>query len=165
MGISGADTDAGAPRPRSRRLRIALRVVALLVVDRGDVATSGWAWALAAPAILGAWAIGFFAHVAIGALSLWMHQSIKVVDLWYAGFFVLSGYVIPIAVFPAWLQPVPHWLPFEYVHGFPIELMTGALSFDEALRRFAAQWTWVAFGALAAVLWHRGLRRYGAYGG
>ncbi|MCA9660030.1 MAG: phytochelatin synthase [Myxococcales bacterium] len=32
MGISGADTDAGAPRPRSRRLRIALRVVALLVV-------------------------------------------------------------------------------------------------------------------------------------
>ncbi|MCA9604053.1 MAG: ABC-2 family transporter protein [Myxococcales bacterium] len=159
-------TESLASIPLRSILAFPVAVVALLVVDRGDVATSGWAWALAAPAILGAWAIGFFAHVAIGALSLWMHQSIKVVDLWYAGFFVLSGYVIPIAVFPAWLQPVPHWLPFEYVHGFPIELMTGALSFDEALRRFAAQWTWVAFlGALAAVLWHRGLRRYGAYGG
>lgn len=159
-------TESLASIPLRSVLAIPAALVAIAVVDPEHVARAPWAWALMLPALLGAWAIGFFAHVAIGALSLWMHQSIKIVDLWYAGFFVLSGYVIPIAVFPDWLRPIPRWLPFEYVHGFPIELATGALGAARALERLGAQWCWVAIlGAIAAILWNRGMRHYGAFGG
>lgn len=159
-------TESLASVPLRSVLALPVAIVAIALADPTHVARDPLHWAMVLPAVLGAWAIGFFAHVAIGALSLWMHQSIKVVDLWYAGFFVLSGYLIPIAVFPAWLQPLPRWLPFEYVHGFPIDLLTGAMSPARALERLGAQWTWVAIlGLLALGLWHRGLRRYGAFGG
>lgn len=139
---------------------------AFLVTGGAHVARGAELWALVPFAFAGAWSITFFAHVLMGAFSLWMHQSIKVVDLWMAGFFVFSGYLVPIELFPPLLRELPRWLPFVYQLGFPVELLTGALSVDDALRALAAQWTWVAiFAALAAIAWRRGLRRYGAYGG
>ncbi len=138
-----------------------------LVVTAGEHVAEGAAlWAMVPVAFVGAWAITFLAHVIVGALSLWMHQSIKLMDLWSAGFFVFSGYLVPIALFPDWLRGAPHWMPFEYQLGFPVELLTGALDFDAALRMLGAQWTWVVvLAVVAAIVWKRGLVRYGAYGG
>ncbi len=137
-----------------------------LVVTGGEHLAHGALWILVPFALAGAWAITFLAHVIMGSLSLWMHQSIKILDLWTAGFFVLSGYLVPIELFPPFARGLPHWTPFVYQLGFPVNLLIGKLDMDAALHALAAQWTWVAIlGALAALLWNRGLRRYGAYGG
>lgn len=159
-------TESLASIPLRAALAFPAAAILLALTGADQLASDAWLWFMVLPSILGAWAIAFFAHAAIGALSLWMHQSIKVVELWSAGFFVFSGYLIPIALFPAWLRPTPHWLPFEYMHGFPIELLTDALSVERAAQMLAAQWTWVAIlGVITVILWQRGLRRYGAFGG
>ncbi len=139
---------------------------AFLITGGEHVARELALWLMVPLALLGAWMITFFAHVTVGALSMWMHQSIKLMDLWSAGFFVFSGYLVPLALFPEWLRAFPAWMPFAYQLGFPVELLTGALSPSEAVHALGAQWAWVALlGALAAIVWNRGLRRYGAYGG
>jgi len=159
-------TESLASIPVRSLLALPVAVLALALTQAGHLARHPLLWVMAPLAILGAWAIGFFAHVAIGALSLWMHQSIKVVEVWSAGFFIFSGYLVPVALFPSWLRSTPDWLPFQYQHGFPIDLVTGALSVEQAAHALGAQWLWVAIlASLAMLLWGRGIKRYGAYGG
>ena len=150
------------------RAAIALPVAVLAFVLTGGayVADDALSWALLPLALLGAWLITFAAHVIVGALSLWLHQSIKVMDVWTMGFFIFSGYLVPIDLFPSWARAVPDWLPFQYQLGFVVELLTGALSREDTLRMLGAQYIWVALlGTLAYVVWKRGIRRYGAFGG
>lgn len=159
-------TENVASIPIRASLALPVGLIAFVVTGGAYVVRDAASWAMVPLALVGAWAISFLAHVAVGALSLWMHQSIKVIDVWTAGFFVFSGYLVPIDLFPWWLRDVPDWLPFQYQLGFPVELLTGSLEEGEALRMLGAQWLWVALMlAVATVLWRRGLRRYGAYGG
>lgn len=139
---------------------------ALLLTQGEHVARDALLWAMVPFALLGAWLITFLAQVIVGALSMWMHQSIKLMDVWNAGFFVFSGYLVPLALFPDWLRELPHWMPFAYQLSFPVELLTGALSPRAALSALAAQWSWaLGLFALAVFVWRRGIRRYGAFGG
>ncbi len=150
------------------RAMIALPVgITALIVTGGSHVPEGWAeWLMMPLALIGAWSIAVFAHVLMGSLSLFMHQSIKLLDLWMAGFFVLSGYLVPIELFPEAVRDIPHWLPFEYQLGFPVNLLTGELSSEEAMAALGAQWSWVAIlGSVALFTWNRGIRRYGAFGG
>jgi ABC-2 type transport system permease protein len=117
-------------------------------------------------AIVGAWLISFSANLIFGALSLFTQSSIKLMDVWIAGYFVMSGYLVPLSLFPAIVRNAPYWMPFRYLLGFPVELWSGALSMHEALMQLAAQWTWVVLlGALAALTWNRGLKRFSAVSG
>jgi len=159
-------TENLASIPLRAVIALPVGLAALLLTGGAHVAREAWAWVMVPLALIGAWGITFSAHVIVGALSLWMHQSIKAMDLWSAGFFVFSGYLVPVAVFPDWLRWIPPFLPFVYQLGFPVDLLTGALRFEEAWPQLAAQWAWVAvLVTTAAVLWRRGLRRYGAFGG
>jgi ABC-2 type transport system permease protein len=140
--------------------------VTALLLTGGDHVGSPLAWCIAPFAFVGAWAITFLANVIVGTLAMWMHQSIKLLDVWNAGFFVLSGYLIPVALFPEMIRGLPRWLPFPYQLSYPVELITGALTIEEALRQLAVQWAWVIVLAfIATIVWQRGLRRYGAFGG
>ena len=127
-----------------------------------DLAT----WLLWLLAITGAWAIGFLASFSIGCLAFQIESSLKVMDVWLVLFWVLSGYLVPIELFPAPARAVLDWLPFRYQIGLPVEILTSAHDTATALALLARQWAWVAtFGALAMILWRAGLRRYAAYGG
>ena len=150
------------------RLVVALPVAILMLVSVGstEVTTDPVLLAMVPVAIAGAWLITFLAHVSVGSLSFWTHSSIRAMDAWTAGFMVLSGYLVPIALFPELARELPAWLPFRYQLGFPVELLTRGLDREAALWGLAAQWTWaLVLGAIATVLWRRGLRRYGAFGG
>jgi ABC-2 type transport system permease protein len=110
--------------------------------------------------------VSFFANISIGALAMFMESSIKIMDVWLAAFFVFSGYLFPIDLFPPWLRTASDWLPFRSIIGLPVELATGAVDVSRALPLLARQFGW-AFGfmALAFSLWHRGVKRYQAFGG
>lgn len=141
--------------------------VGALIVTSGERLTHDPAMiAIFVAALAGAWAITFLAHVAVGTLSLWTQSSIRVMDVWTAGFFVLSGYLVPIALFPEAVRWLPDWLPFRYQLGFPVEVLTRELELRTALAMLARQWAFVAaLGVLCAALWTRGLRRFQAFGG
>lgn len=150
------------------RLAVAgpIALAALVITSSSHLTRSPAMLAIVVVSLVGAWAITFLAHIAVGTLSLWTQSSIKVMDVWTAGFFVFSGYLVPIAVFPEAIRWLPAWLPFRYQLGFPVEALTNRLSLSEALGMLAWQWGYVAgLAVICVVLWKRGLARFQAYGG
>lgn len=150
------------------RLIVALPVagIALAVVGSEHVTSDWLLWAIWPLSVIGAFLITFLVHVAIGCLSLYMESSLKVLDVWFALYLVLSGYLIPVALFPPWLRTINELLPFRYVIGYPVELITAHHDRAMALQMLGRQWVWVLIaGLIATLLWKRGLRRFAAYGG
>ena len=106
------------------------------------------------------------ANVAIGSLSFFIDSSIKIMDVWLAAFFVFSGYLFPLELFPEWLRIAAQWLPFRYQIGLPVELMTGQLTVEAALPLLARQYTWAGLMVVASLLlWRSGIKRFQAFGG
>ncbi|MGE0786561.1 MAG: ABC transporter permease [Sandaracinaceae bacterium] len=152
--------------PLRAAIAVPVALIGFFVTSGAHLADDPVTLAVLPFALLGAWSITFFVHVIVGAASLWMHQSIKLMDLWFAGFMVLSGYLVPVELFPDAVRGLPAWLPFVYQLGFPVNVLTGALEPGDAVHQLGAQWAWVAILASAAlVTWHRGIARYEAYGG
>lgn len=121
--------------------------------------------ALIPVSIFGAWCISFAASAAIGSLGMLLERSLALWEMWLAGFAVLSGYLVPQAMFPPWVQAIAEWLPFRYMLGFPVEMMIGMADRAMVLRGLAIQWGMVALLALfAAAAWRAGLRRFEAFG-
>jgi ABC-2 type transport system permease protein len=145
---------------------VPLAAVALALVGTGQLPSDPLTWLAWTASMAGAWLITFLVNVAVGSLSFHMESSVKVMDVWYAVFFVLSGYLIPIELFPEPLRVLADWLPFRYQLGLPVEILTHAYDASGAWWMVARQWGFVAVTwALAAVIWRTGVRRFEAYGG
>jgi len=152
--------------PMRTLVAVPVAVLSVLVVGEQAVPREWWGWPLLLVALLGSWLITFLANVCIGAMSLFMESSRHVMDVWLVLFFVLSGYMFPVKVLPAWMATLVDWLPFRYQISLPVEVMTGVRTLPETLMLLGRQWIWVLLlGTLAVTLWRRGLRRFAAYGG
>jgi ABC-2 type transport system permease protein len=150
------------------RLLVALPVAVIMLATTGAsrLSQDPVIWAIWCPAMLGAWLVTFLANLIVGCLSLYMESSLKLMDVWIAIFFVFSGYLFPLELFPPALRTLADWLPFRYQIGFPVELMIGAHGREEALWILLRQWAFVALMlGLVSSIWRRGLRRFAAYGG
>ena len=141
-------------------------VIAWILVGASKITHDPALWLIWCAAMLGGWLITFLANLIIGCLALYIDSSEKFMGIWLALFFVFSGYLGPIALFPHAVKLVAAWLPFQYQIGFPVQLMTAALSRADALVMLARQWIWVTLLlGLTSLLWRSGLRRFAAYGG
>lgn len=123
--------------------------------------------ALAAVAVVLAAAIRFFNGYATGLLAFWTTRVSALMELQFGISLFLSGRIAPLALLPPPVTRVAEWLWFPYVLAFPVEVLTGAAASREALMRgFAGQAAWLAiWWGLYRIVWHRGLRQYGAVGG
>lgn len=116
--------------------------------------------------LLGAFLLTFLPMAMIGTLSLFWESSLSLYDLWLALYTVLSGYVVPLELFPPQLGAAVQVLPFRFMLAVPVENMIGLLTREQALSALFWQWVYVlAFAFGAAGLWRVGLRRFAAYGG
>ena len=159
-------TDNLAAFPLRAVFAIPVVVAGVFWVGRGHVATDAAHAIIAIVGVLGAWAVVFTAMLVVGSLGLFWESSLALYDLWLGLFFIFSGYLMPLALFPHWLRIVSWWLPFRYTLAFPVETMLGLESTEQALRSLVVQWAYVAgFLGLALLLWRRGLARYAVYGG
>jgi ABC-2 type transport system permease protein len=140
--------------------------IALWVVGRGALAHDPVLWMLAPISVSGAWVISFSVMFLIGTLGLYWESSLAVWDLWFGCYVIFSGYLMPLALMPAWLRGLLRFSPFPYVLSLPVQVILGTLGRDEALREVAVEWGYAAvFLGAALLLWRRGLRRFAAYGG
>jgi len=140
---------------------------AALVAFAGDQLTREPAlWALWAASILGGWLITLLANLAIGCLALFVESSTKIMDVWLALYFVFSGYLFPVDLFPPAMRHAIDWLPFRYQLGLPVEIMTNAYDAPQAAAMVLRQWAMAAVMlGVVSILWRRGVRRFAAYGG
>lgn len=158
--------DALASIPMRVLVSLPVATVALAIVGWHGLARDPALWALWPMSVAGAWLMTLLVNFIVGAASFFLESSLKLMEVWLVFFFALSGYLIPIDLYPQPLRSVAEWLPFRFQIGFPVELMTGAHGRSEALRMLAAQWGWngVLLG-LTVWTWRRGLQRFAAYGG
>jgi len=118
------------------------------------------------PALLMAWALRFLWGFWLASLAFWASRSDSLLALQDSLVFLLSGIVAPVAMLPPFLQAVAKVLPFRYMVGFPVEILTQPMSATDTLTGFALQAAWLSVASLLAVLlWKTGVRRYAAIGG
>jgi ABC-2 type transport system permease protein len=57
------------------------------------------------------------------------------------------------------------WLPFQWMVAFPVELLMGRLSPDEAIHGIGMQLLWIVIGfGVMQLSWTRASKRYAAVG-
>lgn len=140
--------------------------IAIVAVASGELTKDPALLGIFVASMVGAWLINFFTMALIGSLAFFLESSTSVFELWLLSFMLLSGYLVPLELFPGWVRTVAEALPFRYTLGYPSEVVVGLLDRREALAQLAVQWSYAAGAAVAALLAFRaGLRRFGAFGG
>ncbi len=155
-----------AAMPMRVAVSLPVAAIAFAVVGSRGVAREPLLWILWIVAIAGAWALTLLINFIVGCAAFFVESSLKLMDAWLVLFFVFSGYLIPLDIFPERVKVLASWLPFRYQIGLPVEIMTGALAPAAAMPLLARQWAWVFVAAAATTwMWRQGLKRFAAYGG
>ena len=115
------------------------------------------------PALAFAWLLRFLWGYWLALLAFWNTDFSAMLAVQDALVFLLAGQVAPMALLPPALQTLATVLPFRYMLGFPVEVITNQLDATGLMLGFAIQLAWVTLTlALSIVLWRRGLKRYEA---
>lgn len=127
--------------------------------------TYGTQWLLFLIAVVLAAAIQFSLTTAIGSLGFWMDDNTGIARGRHVTSMVLSGELVPLALFPAGMMGFIQWQPFRFMLSFPLEVMLGTLSARDLAYGFAMQAIWAGFFVwLCWFAWQRGLKSYSAVG-
>lgn len=106
-------------------------------------------WGMALITMIGAWILHFCMMALIG-LAAFVVEETNSFELIYQKFvFVLGGMMLPLDLFPQWLQEIVRVLPFPYMMYTPARLFVKP-EFDLFWQMLAGQWLWV--GALVFLL-------------
>jgi len=118
------------------------------------------------PALAMAWALRFLWGYWLALLAFWATRADALLALQDALIFLLAGQVAPTQLLPGFLREASNVLPFRYMLGFPVEVLTGQLDGTALWTGIAFQVGWLAVAAvLFGALWRSGVRRYSAVGG
>ena len=112
-----------------------------------------------------AFLLRFFVEWAVALTAFWTTRTDAVSSVYFLLLLFLSGRIAPLDLLPEWAQRVASITPFRWAIAFPVELLLGRLSLQQAWRGLAAQALWVLGGLLlVGVVWRRGVRRFAAVG-
>ena len=104
-------------------------------------------------------------RVLVGLLAFWVEESAPLYWIWQKASFVLGGLMIPIDLYPQWLQRLTRLLPFEALLYGPARTV---VAYDAAFARLAllklVLWGAIILAALNAV-YALGRRRLEQNGG
>ena len=99
-------------------------------------------------------------------LAFWATRADALLALQDALVFLLAGQVAPTVLLPEVMRRIANILPFRYMLGFPVEILTGQLKVAEIATGFIYQVGWLAVALfLFGILWRQGVRHYAAVGG
>jgi ABC-2 type transport system permease protein len=118
------------------------------------------------PALLLAWGLRFLWGYWLALLAFWSTRADALLAVQDSLVFLLSGVAAPFALLPELGRFFAAVLPFRYMVGFPVEVLSGQLDGRAVAGGLAAQAGWLLAALLLSVLvWKKGLRRYAAVGG
>jgi ABC-2 type transport system permease protein len=118
------------------------------------------------PALALAWALRFFWGYWLALLAFWATRADALLAIQDALVFLIGGQIAPTALLPSTMRVLATLLPFRYMVGYPVEVLTNQLDGTALITGFAAQATWLVVALTLSVrMWQRGLSRYAAVGG
>jgi ABC-2 type transport system permease protein len=122
-------------------------------------------WLAAVLAIAAGFLLNLFMNSAFGVIAFWTTQATNLFSLWNGVGQFLSGFIAPLALFPELFRRIAFLLPFRSTLSFPLEIMTGRLTWPEIGFGFAVTLAWtLLFYFLYRLLYRLGLQRYEAVG-
>jgi ABC-2 type transport system permease protein len=142
-----------------------IALLTLWLVGRDHVTHDPLMFLFFAITVAGGWLLTFSIMAIIGSLAFFIDSTLALADLWFGLFFILSGYFVPLSLFPGWLRQLADALPFRPMLGLPVEILIGMQTRASALHGMAIEWAWVLVCWAGAIsLFNAGARRYSAYG-
>ncbi len=113
-----------------------------------------------------AWVLRFLWGLWIALLAFWATRADALLALQDSMIFIFSGMIAPVAILPGFLQKLSEFLPFRYMVGFPVEILTANLTDLQILTGLFVQFIWLVIAALFSwIIYKKGLLRYSAIGG
>jgi len=110
--------------------------------------------------------ISFLLRWGVNLISLWTIDVQGYTSLYLLLMSLLSGFYVPVHIFPAWLQAIATGSPFPSMFQSPIDVMSGRVVGSAAVHLVGVQVVWAAVLVVATrlMLW-RGSSRLVAQGG
>lgn len=109
--------------------------------------------------------INFFIYMTLALTSFWFEENTPFFWIYSKLVFTLGGMLMPVELFPIWLQKAAHYLPFAYVTYVPARL-TVDFSYASFYRQSSIQVLYlIVFFALSMILYRRGARNLNVNGG
>jgi ABC-2 type transport system permease protein len=144
---------------------IALAAVGLALAFQPAWQPAPWALAVAVPALALAFAVRFVIEWTLALAAFWLTRVTAVNQVYYVALLFLSGQAAPLALLPPPVQLLANVLPFRWLVAFPVELLLGRLTLQEALLGLAMQGLWLTISLLVLrLVWRAGVRHYSAVG-
>ncbi|MBS2969282.1 ABC-2 family transporter protein [Metabacillus sp. KIGAM252] len=147
------------------RETIPMGLIAFLVIQINPPGSLVQFLLFLASAAFGLW-IGTFFDMLIGILAFWTVNiwGVQVLKEGVITFF--SGALIPITLFPAWLQSISFALPFQAMVFSPVAIYTGQITGTDVYWTIAVQAAWAAaLYILLKVLWNQAIKKVTIFGG
>jgi len=109
----------------------------------------------------------FFLSLSLSVTAFWTDDPWA--TRWLFGVVFLeffSGGFFPLDTLPVWLSKIIYLTPFPYLIFFPLKIWLEQVSFNESVEILGITLFWlIVFFVLAKVLWQKGSKNYGAFGG
>lgn len=114
---------------------------------------------------LAAGVIGILFHMVIGLSAFWIHEVSPFFWIWEKLLFMFGGLILPLMVYPEWMQTLAHFTPFPVILGD-----RSALAIDFNLQSvISLTFSLIGWGFIVVIcllhLYRRGLRILNIEGG
>lgn len=122
-------------------------------------------WPLVVVLVLGGWGIYFCVTMLIG-LAAFVTEEVRAFEwIFQKLVFVLGGFLIPLDLYPAWLQPIAKATPFAQAIYGPARFFVDP-SWSRFVETVSGQWLWLAaMVGLLAYVYQQSTQRLAINGG
>jgi ABC-2 type transport system permease protein len=124
-----------------------------------------WAIVLFFPALILAFAVRFILEWTLALSAFWTTRVGAINQTYFILILFLSGQFAPLTLLPVPVQITANILPFKWLIGYPVDLLMGRLTINEALIGLVAQSIWLIISLiLLRIVWRQGVKLYSAVG-
>jgi ABC-2 type transport system permease protein len=115
----------------------------------------------------GAWACLIMGHLvsvmfvlAMSMIALFTEEAETIFELYYFPMIFLSGQIVPVSLFPDWVQSIAQVLPFYYTTAAPTEVLVGRHDSSATVSILIGQAAWIGISYVAYLFLQRAGRKH-----
>jgi ABC-2 type transport system permease protein len=139
--------------------------VVLAFIFHPVLSPAPWAIILFFPALLLAFMVRFLLEWTLSLSAFWTTRVGAINQIYFVLMLFLSGQFAPLALLPQPVQIIANILPFQWLVSYPIELVSGRFSLNEAFIGLGVQVAWLIVSyILFKIVWRAGVKVYSAVG-
>ncbi len=136
------------------------------VVLRVPPPTDPLVWLAGALGLILGLAVNFLGRYALNLISFWTIEMQGFQILYMVVVSLLTGFTVPIHLFPGWLKTIAEWSPFPSMYQYPVDLISGRTTGVDVLPIIGIQLAWLLVLLVGTrVMTHFGTRRLVIQGG